>query len=48
MPLPTQMGVDEAPTFWGTSVGVRKEVEVDVDEDVDEMEGGGERLLVEV
>ena len=31
MPLPTQIGVDEAATFCGASVGVRKEVEVEVD-----------------
>lgn len=40
MPLPTQIGVDEAATFCGTSVGVRKEVEVEVD--AEEVEVSGE------
>ena len=39
MPLPTQIGVDEAATFCGTSVGVRKEEDVDTDD----VEGSEER-----
>ena len=38
MPLPTHIGADEAPTFCGTSVGGRKEDEVERDEE-EESEG---------
>lgn len=43
MPLPTQIGVDEAATFCGTSVGVRKEVEVEVN--AGEVEASEARLV---
>ena len=44
MPLPTQIGVDEAATFCGTSVGVRAKVDGE-EVDGEEVEGSEERRV---